>query len=147
MVEERGEDPFEAIFESLRSLKRWVALATALALLATALAAYAVLRDDGADRDPASRARTAELDNRLDLLEREARKKSEESDVASLRRDLRSKAAAGDVRALRKRLDAIAEQQEEAGAQRRQEGARFDAVDERLEALSRQVEELEQESR
>ena len=104
------------VVEDIRSVRRWLAILGALAVIATALAVYALLQEG----ESADRSRVNQLERRLMGLERRA---SEESDVSRLERRARTKAEERDVRRLGFQLSRLDRRL------RRVEGDVVDAVD------------------
>jgi hypothetical protein len=90
----------EHLGDQVRSLKSLVALLAILALAALGLALYLLLTRDSHDQQGASRARVARLEDRVNRLEADAARKSEQSDVTRLQARLQSKANKTDLQQL-----------------------------------------------
>jgi hypothetical protein len=88
------------VVEDFRSVRRWLVIIGVLAVIATGLAAYAVIRASGS----AESDQVTALEKRLTALDR---KSSEESDVDKLQRELRKTSEESDVVAINRRLNRL----------------------------------------
>ena len=96
-----------AVLDDLRSLKRWLALATALALAALAVGLYALLaEDEEGDGRGASRTSVRQLDNRVDELESRVEDRATKGQVANVREEQQE---------INDRLDELSEQAADGG--------------------------------
>ena len=90
-----GPDRIALLADDLRSLRTALILVGLLSLGALGAAVYAIVENEDDDEGRSSlRDRTGELDRRVDELEEQATRASEESDVAALRRRLTAATAA-----------------------------------------------------
>ena len=88
------------VVEDFRSVRRWLVLLGVLAVAASAVALYSILRSEqSADSD-----RVDLLEQRLDDADRQLRGASEESDVRRLERRVRRAGEETDVQRLDRRL-------------------------------------------
>ena len=132
------------IEDSLRSVKSMLALVGLLAAAAFGLALYELLTDDDGGGG-ASRERVAQLDDRVDRLEKKAGGTSEESDVADVRDGLEDKADKADVDALGEQVEELQASVEAAGSGQENAASADDvaALSEQVEQLAADVEELQ----
>lgn len=107
------------VVEDIRSVRRWLALLGALAVIATGIAIFALLRGG----DSADEGRVAQLERRLTDAQRQLRRTGEETDVNKVERNQRTKAEETDIRRLGTQLGRIDRRL------RRVEGDVVDAVD------------------
>ena len=91
------------IVEDFRSLRRWLALLGALAVLATAVAIYALLENE----DSADKSRVNQLERRLDDAQRRLQRTGEESDVSKLEESTAGKAEESDIRRVAAQLSRL----------------------------------------
>ena len=91
------------VVEDFRSVRRWLVLLGTLAVIATAVAVYALV----ANGDSADEQRVEQLERRLADAERRLGRAGEESDVTKLEQLQRTKAEEADVRRLSGRLDRV----------------------------------------
>lgn len=82
------------VVEDFKSLRRWLALLGALAVLATAVAIYALLQNE----DSADKGRVNQLERRLDEAQQRLQRTGEESDVNKLEESTAGKAEESDLR-------------------------------------------------
>ena len=134
----------ERLEDSLRSLKRLVALLAVLALAGVGLSLYALLRAED-DRQGASRERVARLDNRVDRLERRLGSTTNEAEVARLKGRLDNKADAqslqelsDDVQQLQASLDEVSSGDDSFEDAVTELDGRVDELSEQLEGLRRE---------
>lgn len=140
-----GVDPAWAarLEDRVRSLKSLLALASLLALTATGLAAWALLRDHDTDAGP-SVERVSRVDAKVDRLERRLGGASQESDTRQLQEGLTGKADAADLQTLRAEVRDL----RKASATAKSAGTSEDtssaisALDGRVDDLATQIEEL-----
>jgi len=104
------------VIEDFRSVRRWLVLLGALALIATGVAVYALVRGE----ESADQQRVDQLERRLAGAERQLGQAGEESEVTRLER---VKADAADLRRLSGQLSRLDQRV------RRAEGDVVDAVD------------------
>lgn len=88
------ERPTPLVVEDLRSLRRWLALLGALAVLASAVAIYALLQNE----DSADKQRVEQLDSRVDENQKRLNRTGEESDVNKLEEANAGQAEESDIR-------------------------------------------------
>ena len=133
------------IEDSLRSVKSMLAVVGVIALAALGLALYELLKDDDSGNGGASRERVAQLDARVDRLEKKAGGTSEESDVADVRGGLEDKADRADVEALGEQVEELRASVEAAGSGSEDAASTEDvaALGEQLEQLAADVQELQ----
>ena len=113
----RGRRSFaRLVIEDFRSVRRWLVLLGALALIATGVAVYALVRGE----ESADQQRVDQLERRLAGAERQLGQAGEESEVTRLER---VKADAADLRRLSGQLSRLDQRV------RRAEGDVVDAVD------------------
>ena len=92
------------VVEDLRMLRRWLAVMTAIALVAVGVAVYAVIKaNDSADRERVEVLENA-LSERLRAVDRELQTAEEESDVEKLEGRVRGSAEERDVSRIDRRL-------------------------------------------
>jgi hypothetical protein len=146
VVAEPVVGPTPLLVEDLRALRRWLAALTALSVLAAAIAVYALLKANDVDDRAASRAAVVRLDDRVDGVERRLRRTSARSDVTRLDQRLAAKSDVSEVRALRRRLDRV--ERSAAGAARggRTATSDVDELNRRVDALARQLGDIERRS-
>lgn len=89
------------VVEDFRSVRRWLILLGALAVIATAVAVYALLQGG----DSADEQRVDQLERRVADAQQRLRRTGEESDVNQLERSQRGKEA--DIRGLRAQMSRI----------------------------------------
>lgn len=93
IVRERSR-PTPLVVEDFRSVRRWLVLLGALAVLATAVAIYAILQSE----DSADQTRVDQLERRLDDAQERLQRTGEESDVNKLQESNARQAEENDVR-------------------------------------------------
>lgn len=86
------------VVEDFRSVRRWLILLGALAVIATAVAVYALLQGG----DAADEQRVEQLERRVAEAQQQLRRTGEESDVNQLERS-----QGGDIRGLRAQMSRI----------------------------------------
>ena len=91
------------IVEDFRSLRRWLVLLGALALLATGVAIYALLQNE----DSADKGRVNQLERRLDEAQQRLQRSGEESDVNKLEEANAKQAEENDVRRVSAQLSRV----------------------------------------
>ena len=92
------------VVEDLRMLRRWLAVMTAIALVAVGVAVYAVIKaNDSADQERVEVLENA-LSERLRAVDRELQTAEEESDVEKLEGRVRGSAEERDVSRIDRRL-------------------------------------------
>jgi len=134
------------VVEDIRSVRRWLALLGALAVIATGIAIFALLKGG----ESADEGRVTQLERRLADAQRQLRRASEESDVNKIERGQRMKAEETDIRRVGTQLGRVDRRL------RRVEGDVVDAVDttastgrgiasldDRLNRLSTRVDDIE----
>lgn len=104
------------IVEDFRSVRRWLAILGVLAVVAAAVAAYALIQGG----ESADEQRVDQLERRLDDAQERLRRTSEESEVERLERSDRRQAEQNDIRRLTGQLERI---------DRRLRGVERDTVD------------------
>lgn len=141
------------IVEDFRSLRRWLALLGALAVLATVVAIYALLQNE----DSADKGRVNQLERRLDEAQQRLQRTGEESDVEKLQESNARQAEENDVRRVSQQLtrldrrlrrverDVVDAVDTAAGTGRAVEQAkdRTDSLNGRVTQLSERLESLE----
>lgn len=128
--------------EDFRSLRRWLAVLGVVAAVASAIAVYALVTAD----DSAGDDEVAALENRLAKAERQLGGTSEESDVRDVERRLRKTGEEADVRVLDKRITRLENDMVDALDASVDRGRALNRLSERVEALSRVVRRLREES-
>ena len=118
-------------------------------MAALAVAVYALIGSQEADRNSASSGRVARLDDRVDKLSRDLQRTrqstsgtADQSDVNQVQRSLSEKASAEDVRKLRRTIAKLQTQLADAKSNS-DTSAALDQIDQRLDDLSRQVRQLQ----
>jgi len=91
------------VVEDFRSLRRWLVLLGALAVLATAVAIYAILQNE----DSADKSRVTQLERRLDDAQQRLQRTGEESDVNKLQESNARQAEENDVRRVSTQLSKL----------------------------------------
>lgn len=124
--------------EDFRSLRRWLAVLGVVAVIASALAAYALVTAD----DSAGDDEVAALEDRLAKAERQLGATSEESDVRDVERRLRRTGEESDIRVLDKRITRLENDMVEALDAGVDRGRELNRLTQRVEALSREVRRL-----
>jgi len=102
VVRERTR-PTPLVVEDFRSVRRWLVLLGALAILATAVAVYAILQNEGS----ADEQRVDQLEGRLDEAQQRLRRTGEESDVNKLEESNARQAEEIDVRRVSSQLSRL----------------------------------------
>lgn len=95
--------PTPLAVEDFRSLRRWLALLGALAVLATAVAIYALLENE----DSADKQRVEQIDSRVDENQERLRRTGEESDVNKLQEANAKQAEENDIRRVSQQLSRL----------------------------------------
>ena len=134
------------VVEDIRSVRRWLALLGALAVIATGVAIIALLQGE----ESADEGKVGQLERRLADAEQQLRRAGEERDVTEIERQQRTKAEETDIRRLGSQVGRIERRL------RRVEGDVVDAVDtaastgrgvsrleDRLNALSTRIDDVE----
>jgi hypothetical protein len=129
----RRARPAALVVEDFKSVRRWLVVLGALAVLASAVAIYAVVKSgESADED-----RTDALEQRLNAIQLQAEGAEEESDVERLERRLRRAAEEGDVARLDRRLRRIERDVVDALDAAADTGRALDRLDDRMGRLER----------
>ena len=130
------------VLADVRSLRRWVALLAVLAVAATALAVYALLRADEVDGDAADRDRVATLEDRLDTVQRQLANVSSTTEL----RQIQSRIAgqADHLRRLDRQLDTTRDDVKDAEKPDEDTTKQLTDLDKRLDTLATDVAELKQ---
>lgn len=134
--------PDPLLLEDLRALRRWLAVVGTLAVIATVVAAYALLRAHDANRNSASRARVAALNGRIDRTE--ARLARDESGIRQLEQRIRGKSNRADVRALDRRIAKLQSSVSSANTRSRSNDTATQALSRRIDTLSRALGRVQQ---
>ncbi|HEX2125356.1 MAG TPA: hypothetical protein VHF45_02205 [Thermoleophilaceae bacterium] len=124
--------------EDFRSLRRWLAVLGVVAVIASALAAYALVTAD----DSAGDDEVTALEDRLAKAERQLGATSEESDVRDVERRLRRTGEESDIRVLDQRITRLENDMVEALDAGVDRGRELNRLTQRVEALSREVRRL-----
>lgn len=118
-------------------------------MAALAVAVYALIGSQEADRNSASSGRVARLDDRVDKLSRDLQRTrqstsgtADQSDVNQVQRSLSEKANAADVRNLQRTVAKLQTQVADSKSNN-DTSAAVDQIDQRLDDLSRQVRQLQ----
>jgi hypothetical protein len=132
------------VLEDFRSVRRWLAVLGAVALLALGGAAWSLvkvyeLQGDSADRDRVLRLERT-LDARLAELQAALRRAGEEEDITRLQRELRRKANAGQLARLDGRLERLAEDVGAAADGSADATRALNRLSDRVDALAERVE-------
>jgi len=142
---------FARLEDSLRSLRTAVVLLGLLSVAALAVAVYALINSQEADRGSASSGRVARLDDRVDKLSRDLQRTrqstsgtADRSDVDQVQRSVSEKADAEDVRSLQRTVAKLQAQVADAGSND-DTNAALDQIDQRLDDLSRQLRQVQSE--
>lgn len=134
--------------DALRSLRTAVVLLGLLSVAALGVAVYALLKGQDADRNSASSGRVVRLDDRVDRLSQDLQRtrqstsgNADQSDVNQVQGRLSDKANATDVQRLER---TVAKLQTQVTDSKNNDDttAALDQVDQRLDDISRQVQEL-----
>ena len=132
--------------EDFRSLRRWLLLLGLLAVVATGVAAYALLRAEDSQRDSADQGRVTALERRLQRriveVDKRLARTGEEADVNRLERRLRRTGEGSDVTKLDRRLRRVENDVSDAVDGAADSGRALLRLDRRLDALSRDVRRL-----
>jgi TolA-binding protein len=129
---------FARLADSVRSLRTWAALLTALSVAALALSIYALTRED--DTRGASRERVAALDDRVDRLSGQVQGQSKGGEVTDLQQRLDDKANAADVERLVRVVNQLSARSGQPQGAASAEDVK--ALDQRLDDLERAVAQL-----
>ncbi len=113
---ERSRRRTPLIVEDFRSVRRWLVILGVLAVVASAVAVYALVQGG----ESADEQRVDQLERRLDDAQQRLRRTSEESEVERLERSDRRQAEQNDIRRLTGQLERI---------DRRLRGVERDTVD------------------
>jgi hypothetical protein len=140
---------FAQLEDSLRSLRTAVVLLGLLSVAALAVAVYALIKSQEADRGSASSGRVARLDDRVDKVSTDLQRirqstsrAADRSDVDQVQRSVSGKATAEDVRKLQRTVAKV--QTQVADSKRNDDtNTALDQIDQRLDDLSRQVRQLQ----
>lgn len=137
--------------EDIRSLRRAVVLLSILAVAATAVAVFALLRADESKEESADRDRVVQieraLDRRVKEVETRLRSTGEETDIRSLERRLRQTGEEADVTQLDRRLRRAEGDTVDAIEAASENGEAIGELENRLDELSQQVQALRADSR
>ena len=137
------EDPYrtELLLDQLRSLRTALAIVGVLAVVALAVAVYAVLtKDEVSDAGAgASSQQVAELSDRVDDLEADVKSRATKNQVSQL---------SADLKALSDRVDKVAKQSESAassdnGGTDEQARSSIDKLDQSVQTLTQDVKDLD----
>ena len=134
------------VVEDFRSVRRWLVLLGALAVIATAVAVYALLQGGGS----ADEQRVEQLERRVADAQQRLRRTGEESDVNQLERRQRGNAEETDIRALRTqtgrieaRLRRVERDVVDATDTAAASGRGLSRLDDRLDQLSTRIDAVE----
>jgi hypothetical protein len=135
--------------DALRSLRTAVVLLGLLSVAALGVAVYALIKGQEADRGSASSGRVSRLNDRVDRLSRDLQRTRESTsgtadatDVSRLQARLGDKADAADVGKLQRTVAKLQAQVTQSKSNNDTTAA-LDQVDQRLNDLSRQVRDLQ----
>lgn len=128
--------------DQIRSLRTFMALLTLLSLAALGTGVYALIKAQENEDQSASQERVSRIDNRVDELEADLKRTSEENDVSRLEGRIAGKADASDLRQLRQSITQLRTQVRTVGEGDADSAKAVDAIGDRVDALSRQVQEL-----
>ncbi len=130
--------------EDIRSLRRWLVVLGLLAVVACAVAAYALIRADESESDAADKDRVAALERGLDrrIAQLDRRLGQTSSETESTRRELRQTSEESDVAKLDRRLRRVENDLTDAVDAAAESGKGLLRVQRRLDTLSREVRRL-----
>jgi outer membrane murein-binding lipoprotein Lpp len=128
--------------DQIRSLRTFMALLTLLSLAALGVGVYALIKAQDNQDQSASQSRVARLDNRVDQVESDLKRKSEETDVSRLEGRLSSKADDSKVSQLQQSVTQLRTQLKSAGENKTDATKAVTDLGSRVDTLSRQVQEL-----
>ena len=128
--------------DQIRSLRTFMALLTLLSLAALGVGVYALIKAQDNEDQSASQTRVSRLDNRVDELESDLKRTSEENDVTRLEGRISGKADTTDVSQLRQQVTQLRTQIRTAGEGEADATKAAEDLGDRVDALSRQVQDL-----
>ncbi len=128
--------------DQIRSLRTFLALLTLLSLGALGVGIYALLKAKDNEDQSASQSRVARIDDRVNRLESDVKRKGEETDVSRLEGRLSSKADASKVSQLDQRVTQLRTQVQAAGQSKTDATKSVTDLSDRVDTLSRQVQDL-----
>lgn len=128
--------------DQIRSLRTFMALLTLLSLGALGVGIYALIKAQDNEDKSASQARVARIDERVDKVESDLRRTSEENDPSRLEGRISRKADASDVSQVRQSITQLRTQVRTAGEGDADSAKAVEDLGDRIDALSRQVQEL-----
>ena len=128
--------------DQIRSLRTFMALLTLLSLAALGIGIYALIKAQETDDQSASQTRVSRIDERVDKVESDLRRTSEENDVSRLEGRISGKADATDVTQLRQQVTQLRTQLRNTGEGNDAATKAADDLGDRVDALSRQVQDL-----
>jgi hypothetical protein len=137
VVERAAREPL--IVEDLRALRRWLTLIGVLALIATGVAVWALVKVQQVDDRAADSDRVSALAAQVHVLERRVRRASQASDVARLDQRLAAKSDKVDVRALDRRLTRVEKSASSASRGGRDATTQVNTLQRRVDSLAREL--------
>ena len=136
--DEEGRAPLAA--EDFRSVRRWLVVLGAIAVVAVGVAIFSLVRAQESEQEKADRDRVVVLERqlrqRIAELDRRLGRTSEEADVRRLER---RSAEEGDVASVDRRLRRVEEDVTDAADTAASTGRTFNRVERRVDALARAV--------